>query len=419
MTDSPNILGINSVTDAVRATLTQPGGISYVPVYVTDTGKMWIFDGVTSGGVQIAMQADIPVGADPTAVAGPVAINGTAATYMPSDAAPAVQIASIGQAGLVQPDGSTITISEGGIISAVAGGSGGVVWPATDDVVISNSTSSPAGAALGSGQILVGQVSGAPLGVTVSGDATLAPDGAVTLYTVNSDVGTFVSANITVNAKGQITAASDGAGAASGVPTAVAGPVAINGTAATYMPSDAAPAVQLATSGAAGLVQPDNSTITVSGGILSVSGAGAPLELTDGTHNLTGVTKITATNMTVGGSSSAATLTPNAVPVVSALTVSGSTETLAMAADVGKYAITLESNVTFTLDAGTNGQIALLELIQDATGSRTVAFDSSVAFGTDVTSFTASTGANLVDYVMVQYSADLSKWCLLAYSRGY
>ena len=43
-----------------------------------------------------------------------------------------------------------------------------------------------------------------------SGDVTSVGDGALTLATVNSDVGDFTNANITVNAKGLVTAASNG-----------------------------------------------------------------------------------------------------------------------------------------------------------------------------------------------------------------
>lgn len=66
-------------------------------------------------------------GANPTATASDVAVNGSAGTFMRSDAAPAVQKASSSQFGLVKVDGTTITAS-GGVISAVSSGGGGSAW---------------------------------------------------------------------------------------------------------------------------------------------------------------------------------------------------------------------------------------------------------------------------------------------------
>ncbi len=64
-------------------------------------------------------------GANPTATAGPSAVNGSASTFMRSDGAPAVQKASGSQFGIVEVDGSTITAT-GGVISATTGGGGTV-----------------------------------------------------------------------------------------------------------------------------------------------------------------------------------------------------------------------------------------------------------------------------------------------------
>ncbi|MET4210533.1 hypothetical protein [Bradyrhizobium sp. LA2.1] len=64
----------------------------------------------------------------------------------------------------------------------------------------------------GSAQLAVGQSAADPICKTITGDVTLSAAGAVTLATVNSNVGSFGSATnctaITVNAKGLITAAS-------------------------------------------------------------------------------------------------------------------------------------------------------------------------------------------------------------------
>lgn len=60
-------------------------------------------------------------GANPTATAGPTAVNGSATTFLRSDGAPAVQIGTAAQKGIVQADGTTISVSAG-VISSVNNG---------------------------------------------------------------------------------------------------------------------------------------------------------------------------------------------------------------------------------------------------------------------------------------------------------
>jgi parallel beta-helix repeat protein len=59
------------------------------------------------------------------------------------------------------------------------------------------------------GHLFVGDATDVPADVALSGDATLANTGELTLDTVNSNVGSFRKANITVNAKGLVTAAAE------------------------------------------------------------------------------------------------------------------------------------------------------------------------------------------------------------------
>lgn len=64
--------------------------------------------------------SSVPVsGANPTATASDVAVNGSATTYMRSDGAPAVQKASSSQFGIAKVDGTTIAAT-GGVVSTVS-----------------------------------------------------------------------------------------------------------------------------------------------------------------------------------------------------------------------------------------------------------------------------------------------------------
>lgn len=88
-----------------------------------DAGPISIKELLTTSEATAAIVAQEPKSANPTATAGPVAVDGTAPTFMTSDSAPAVQVATTGQKGLVQPDGTTITIAAG-VISAVSSNNG-------------------------------------------------------------------------------------------------------------------------------------------------------------------------------------------------------------------------------------------------------------------------------------------------------
>lgn len=81
------------------------------------------------------------------------------------------------------------------------------------------------------GQMLLGATGADPGWQTMSADATLGTTGALTLATVNSNVGSFTNANITVNGKGLITAASNGSASGVSVATATgASPITVTAT---------------------------------------------------------------------------------------------------------------------------------------------------------------------------------------------
>lgn len=100
-------------------------------------------------------------------------------------------------------------------------------------------------------------------------------------------------------------------------------------------------------------------------------------------------------------------------------TITTSTATITPTAGTTAINVTLQANTTLTIAAGYDGQRIRLKLIQDATGSRTVAFGASVKFGTDLTSFTASTAANAIDLVQLIYDGAHSRWMFTAVNHGF
>jgi hypothetical protein len=102
-----------------------------------------------------------------------------------------------------------------------------------------------------------------------------------------------------------------------------------------------------------------------------------------------------------------------------AQTVTTTTATVTPGA-LGQVNLALQANTTLTIASGTvDGQPLRLRLAQDATGSRTLAFDASVAFGTTIASFTASTAATKVDLVDLLWDATKAKWLFVHAVQGF
>jgi hypothetical protein len=82
--------------------------------------------------------------------------------------------------------------------------------------------------------------------------------------------------------------------------------------------------------------------------------------------------------------------------------------------------VTLQASTTVSVSAGLyDGQALRIKFVQDASGAHTVSFDSTVGFGTDIASFTASTLANAVDFIGLEWDAVKGKWLFVAFARGY
>lgn len=102
---------------------------------------------------------------------------------------------------------------------------------------------------------------------------------------------------------------------------------------------------------------------------------------------------------------------------VSALTDAA---TIAVDATLGNiFTVTLAGNRTLGNPTGAvNGQKLIFRIRQDATGSRTLSYDTKFRFGTDVTSPTLTTTAAKTDYIGVIYHGADDKFDVIAVVKG-
>lgn len=95
--------------------------------------------------------------------------------------------------------------------------------------------------------------------------------------------------------------------------------------------------------------------------------------------------------------------------------------TVATDASLGNhFRVTLGGNRT--LGNPTNmvdGQRVIWELIQDATGSRTITLGSAFGLGTDITAVTLTTTASKRDFLGAVYNSTAAKWYVIAFVKGY
>lgn len=81
--------------------------------------------------------------------------------------------------------------------------------------------------------------------------------------------------------------------------------------------------------------------------------------------------------------------------------------------------ITLAGNPTITLTGAADGQKCILELKQDATGSRTVTWSANVRYGSALTSVDLSSAGGALDRVGLIYHGPSSKYDVLAVQPGF
>lgn len=84
------------------------------------------------------------------------------------------------------------------------------------------------------------------------------------------------------------------------------------------------------------------------------------------------------------------------------------------------FRVTLGGNRTLGAPTNpTNGQKIIYEVIQDGTGSRTLAYNSVFAFSTDIPTPTLTLTASKRDFLGFVYNSTAAKWYCLAVVKGF
>ena len=123
-------------------------------------------------------------GANPTATAGPAAVNGSASTFMRSDGAPAVQLGNSSQQGLIKIDGTTLNqssnvtqlnLSNANTWNApqAVSGSTNPTMAAGSVFLYGSEATAPTMSANGEGALYLGGTSGTTNGLTLQGKGSL------------------------------------------------------------------------------------------------------------------------------------------------------------------------------------------------------------------------------------------------------
>jgi hypothetical protein len=129
----------------------------------------------------------------------------------------------------------------------------------------------------------------------------------------------------------------------------------------------------------------------------------------------------TALNAKLNAANPAFTGTLSGPRVVTPSVALTDASTIATDASLGNYfRVTLGGNRTLGNPTNaSDGQRIIFEFIQDGTGSRTLAYDTKFAFGTDITAATLTTTINKRDFLTVIYNSTADKFYVVGFVKGY
>lgn len=238
---SATTFGGQSVAPAGSATMQGNGAKIQASTGATTTNNCVKFDAngnTVDNGAACATQS---VGANPTATASDISVAGVAATFMRSDAAPAVQKGTNAQFGVVRGDGTTvdcngtpgICVAKINAIFPTPTRAGDIVyWNGTSwttlagnnsgtQVLTENSSGVPSWSSAGSGTVTSATVAGTTGNIAVSGTCTITTTGTCTVDLASARK--TLSSGCAINSTALTTCADGSAGANNGTYTVPSG----------------------------------------------------------------------------------------------------------------------------------------------------------------------------------------------------
>lgn len=136
--------------------------------------------------------------------------------------------------------------------------------------------------------------------------------------------------------------------------------------------------------------------------------------VTDISASKNAIRDIIETKVDLAGDTFTGAVIPSVVTLSDAATISVN------AALGNQFTVTLAGNRTLGNPTGAvNGQLLLFAIRQDATGSRTLAYDTKFRFGADITAITLTTTAAKTDYIGVRYHSSDDKFDVISVVKGY